>query len=83
MSHPAQAGNPAFELFQIAGGIGAGNDCTNRGAHDDIGLDAQLRQLMNNADMRPTAGSSTTEYKRDCGFMGLRHGTPANLLPLL
>src|SRR5207253_8699908 len=65
---PREPGHPGFELIELAGRVYRANQRADRGATNEIRLDAALFQRANRADVRPAARAARAERESDTGF---------------
>jgi hypothetical protein len=62
---PGQRARPFLERIEFAGGATAADQCANRGADNDIGINAGGFECVDDADMRKAACRSAAENQAD------------------
>jgi hypothetical protein len=71
------AGQVAGELFQgieLAGHVASTDHGADRGAGDDVGIDAGVVEGAKHTDMRPSAGGTATKCQADLAVV--HHAPP-------
>ena len=72
--HPAprQVAGELFESVQLAGDVAAADHRADRGAGDDVGMDARLVERLKYADVRPAASRAAAERQTDLAITHCR-----------
>src|SRR5207302_262061 len=69
---PREPRDPVLELVELPGSVDRADQRADRGAADEIGLDAALFERADRADVRPAPGAARAEREADFWFS--RHG---------
>jgi hypothetical protein len=54
--------------MEVSSGMAGTDDGADRGSDDDIGFNAGLSESLDDADVRPAAGGSTSQRQSDFRF---------------
>jgi len=72
---PRDAGDPFLQLVELARRVGRAHQRADRGAADDVGLDAALLERADHADVRPAARAARAERESEAKFAA--HAAPS------
>ena len=75
-AEPAHLLRPGLQPVQLVGQIGGPDRGPDGGSADDVGLDPDLLQCAQDADMRPAARSAAAQRQPDFQVGPLRHPLP-------